>query len=400
MRKDNDTVERRHIYKIITVGAFSIVLLNIYLIIFPSLLSAKVTGVCSTCHTMHNSQDDSPMATYGASGQPWTGTGPYPALVRGDCLGCHGMGVASNIDPLTGAPQVFHTDAVDLAGGNFAYITGTKGGGASDTKGHNVVELNNPDETFTDLHPGGFLGTGHATGEFKINGTNLTCAGEYGCHGKRAPFSGKSDLNALRGAHHQDVEGKVDVADKDYNSYRFLWGVKGFENNGTYKWQNKDANNHNEYFGAINPPLYSNSNCATVCHGTEGIKAPQNTISGFCATCHGNFHTLSGGGYGPDAGIGDDNASPFQRHPTDIILPASGEYAAYTSYSVEAPVARTTVYDAMSDTVTPGSDVVMCLSCHMAHASDYPDMLRWDYNNMITGGSGSGGCFTCHTTKN
>ena len=53
---------------------------------------AKVTGVCVNCHTMHNSQNATIMATYGAAGQPWTGTGPYPALTRADCLGCHGMG--------------------------------------------------------------------------------------------------------------------------------------------------------------------------------------------------------------------------------------------------------------------------------------------------------------------
>ncbi|MDY6843423.1 MAG: hypothetical protein SVW57_04960, partial [Thermodesulfobacteriota bacterium] len=36
---------------------------------------AQITGECSNCHTMHNSQDGSPMATYGADGQPWKGTG-------------------------------------------------------------------------------------------------------------------------------------------------------------------------------------------------------------------------------------------------------------------------------------------------------------------------------------
>ncbi|MDY6844335.1 MAG: hypothetical protein SVW57_09635, partial [Thermodesulfobacteriota bacterium] len=35
---------------------------------------AQITGECSNCHTMHNSQDGSPMATYGADGQPWKGT--------------------------------------------------------------------------------------------------------------------------------------------------------------------------------------------------------------------------------------------------------------------------------------------------------------------------------------
>ncbi|MBW1795261.1 MAG: cytochrome c3 family protein [Deltaproteobacteria bacterium] len=88
------------------------------------------------------------------------------------------------------------------------------------------------------------------------------------------------------------------------------------------------------------------------------------------------------------------------RHPSDKVLPSSGEYASYTTYSVEAPVGRTTVPDAMGNTVTPGTDVVTCLSCHVAHASDYPDLLRWDYSTMNAGGGeNTSGCFVCHTEK-
>ena len=122
-------------------------------------------------------------------------------------------------------------------------------------------------------------------------------------------------------------------------------------------------------------------------------------MSGFCATCHGNFHTLSGPG---GDGIGDDIISPFIRHPTDIVIKNEGEYQFYTTYDVTAPVGRTTVPDTSSSAVVPGTDVVMCLSCHTAHASDYPDMLRWDYSQMITATTGPGagkGCFVCHTQK-
>ncbi|QJA05750.1 hypothetical protein FVE67_02585 [Thermosulfurimonas marina] len=51
--------------------------------------------------------------------------------------------------------------------------------------------------------------------------------------------------------------------------------------------------------------------------------------------------------------------------------------------------------------MTPGSDAVMCLSCHYAHAGPYPDMLRWDYRTCVAGGGENPkcGCFVCHTTK-
>jgi len=197
-------------------------------------------------------------------------------------------------------------------------------------------------------------------------------------------------------AHHNNVDGICDstpLTAKIYESYRFLVGVKGFENTGTYKWQNYNANNHNEYFGA-SAPLELNFDCsATSCHtgGMSGpVYSPNGSISVFCGTCHGQFHDKSEMGGG---------SSPFKRHPTDVILPNSGEYSAYTAYSTEAPVARTTVQSSMRTDVVPGTDVVMCLSCHAAHATPYADILRWDYSTMITGGGGSGGCFTCHTQK-
>ena len=107
-------------------------------------------------------------------------------------------------------------------------------------------------------------------------------------------------------------------------------------------------------------------------------------------------------GYPFPQGIGGDATSPFSRHPCDVVLPADAnkEYKNYTAYSTVAPVGRTTVPDIPSETVTPGTDVVTCLSCHVAHASQYPDLLRWNYDTMVASGGETGGCFTCHTGKN
>jgi predicted CXXCH cytochrome family protein len=64
----------KRIYSIIPVGILSIALLITLIIITPATLSAKVTGVCSNCHTMHNSQDGTLVGRNG------TGTG---------CFTCH-----------------------------------------------------------------------------------------------------------------------------------------------------------------------------------------------------------------------------------------------------------------------------------------------------------------------
>lgn len=359
-------------------------------LVLAGLGRARVSGDCSNCHTMHNSQQ-------GLTMQFNNSAMVQRNLLRGDCLGCHGQTIGQKIIDMNGSqiPQVMHTDGSgDLAGGNFGYINGLKGT-AADSHGHNVIDLGVEfsEDALANVLPGGIRQSFHE--DYIVNSSNLTCAGLNGCHGYRYATGQPTGVDALSGAHHNNVDGQLDVADSVENSYRFLVGVKGYENQ-TDKWQNVNAASHNEYFGATTPMTLGCS--STSCHGSNGVAPPNNTISGFCATCHGNFHTLSSGA---SDGIGTDISSPFIRHPTDIVLPDSGEYQHYTTFSVEAPVGRTVVPASASSTVAPGTDVVTCLSCHMAHASPYPDMLRWDYNDMDAHNSGdvNTGCFTCHTAK-
>lgn len=337
---------------------------------------AKIGGQCANCHTMHNSQDGKPVM-YG------TQTGPADALLKGyKCLGCHGFDAAGGEYYLVSGqrvPQVRHsTTGTQLAGGNFQYV-----GTDNDTYVHNVKELGNTEDKITGTFPPG------DENKTLITKDNFTCAGTFGCHGDRTV---EGDYNAMKGAHH----GNQTVAATGANpttvatSFRFLLGIRGWENDdATYPWQNRSSVIHNEYWGVNTAP-----NDSTISSpGSNG------TISGFCAECHGDFHGK--------ADIGDTTASPFKRHPTDIVLKGTigSEYAAYTTYSVEAPVARasiTTINTAgTNDKVVPGTDIVMCLSCHYAHGSANDDILRWDYSKMVAGGTSSDtGCFTCHTTKN
>ncbi|MDO8282733.1 MAG: cytochrome c3 family protein [Thermodesulfovibrionia bacterium] len=341
-----------------------------------------LTGVCSNCHTMHNSQDGSTV----------TGGAANDVLLTDDCLGCHSNAGSSKI--LNNVPQVMHTGTDDLAGGNFNYLT------ASDTRGHNIIDLANPDDVL-DIPPGGdWLAHSSVVGKL-IGDDRLTCAGTNGCHGLRA-LAGPTfltPLNSLKGAHHKNIStDNTSTADDNYNSYRFLRGVKGYENNVSgSEWQNVDAAKHNEYLGST-----ETVSCATnSCHSATpvpNIQPATHTMSGFCGTCHGEFHILDGTGDG-------SFSSPFIRHPTDIVLPSDigREYAAYTAYKVSAPVAKPlAALTGISGVVNPGTDIVMCLSCHKAHATDFPDMLRWDMNDMVVGTTGPAagtGCFACHTEK-
>lgn len=342
-----------------------------------------ITGVCSSCHTMHNSQNGAPMADQST---------PYAYLLRSSCVGCH-TGSTGEKNSF-GAPIVYHTTnpagqggSKTLAGGDFYWVA--TAGGHTDSMGHNVDGVAAEDAALLFIPPGwDTAATPGANSDGQINGggaswlTQLTCAGTNGCHGTH---NVPADAG-ITGAHHGNTGGTSNQANSATtvgSSYRFLSGIYGLEN-ADWNWAETNVT-HNEYYGANSP---ANRDLSNTTYGNK------HTTSYSCAECHGFFHSkidsTSGGG------------TPWLRHPTDIALPNKTEYASYTTYSVEAPVGRSTVPASSGSTVTPGTtDIVTCISCHRAHGSPQADLLRWDYATMIAGGGGSDtGCFTCHTSKN
>jgi hypothetical protein len=288
------------------------------------------------------------------------------------CINCHSNAGSDTIKILGGVrvPVVNNTirPASPLAGGNFHYVA--KGFG--DRYGHNVDGISSPDAKFGNTPPGYDIETDPSVPGYSSS-KPLTCAGSNGCHGNRNvgnPFS------AIKGAHHADdspVDGST-IA----KSYRFLKntdkikGVLGLEDQ---DWgQNSSVKKHNEY---------------------------TTSMDNFCAGCHGSFYRRDKIG----------KMSPWFRHPASVVLPKTDEYNNYNPdipppmdmsgtriYSLEAPVARDVVPSASSEIVKPGADIVFCLSCHVAHASQNGSMLRWDYDAIVSGEAG-GGCLICHTEK-
>ncbi len=342
--------------------------------------SAIAGDACVNCHTMHHSQDGAAI-----------GSGPYgQLLLNNTCLGCHtGTNNGTTL-------KHYVLDSADpantqLAGGNFYWTELAVAETTRDPKAHNVTGLsvNAQDNALADTPPGGSALSG-----------NITCAGTTGCHGNRTNANEFTDLG---GAHHNNETAQITVAEAQAaatanepgQAYRFLDGIAGYEHvNREYEATQTATTGHNEYYGDVR---------------ANDSLADSNTISALCAVCHADFHNDSGG---EALGSGGSNfASPWLRHPTDLQMAGlGGEYAGYSSYSLLAPVARSTVPAAASSTVntTAGTDaIVMCLSCHKAHGSAYADILRWDYDAATTQcvseiGNGSGtqcGCFECHTTK-
>lgn len=324
--------------------------------------SATVSGDCEVCHGLYP----------GMMEEVEPGKPQY-VLKNALCVNCHSNSDRDTIKILGGArvPVVFNTvpPVRPLSGGNFHYVAKDFG----DRKGHNVDGVTSVDAKFKGVPPGY-----DRTSDPSAAGYNpkkpLACAGSNGCHGNR---NIEDPFDSIMGSHHADdslIDGSTTA-----KSYRFLKntnkvkGVLGLEDD---EWnQNSSSKKHNEYSPSIDL---------------------------LCASCHGDFHSKDKTG----------KERPWFKHPTDIVLTKGGEYTNYNPdspppsdrpdiriYNPDAPVGRVKILESPSDEVIPGNDIVICISCHVAHSSPYESVLRWDYDAIVAGEEGKGGCFICHTGK-
>jgi len=337
---------------------WAIISFLLWFFLFPSVIQAKVKGQCANCHTMHYSQ-------HGGVLSEWGTKGPYQNLLVNSCVGCHtGVNDGTNTIPYVFSESEPTYGTNTLAGGNFYWVAH-----GCDECGHNVTDIPgvNQDSNFSQTP--GFV-------------SGKTCSS---CHGSGNMVLTKC-IFCHDPKHHGDDSGPV-AGDDEEVKYRFLsftafhpytfqqgsynfYGVAGIED-GDWEYT-VSSSDHNEYCGAASSGDYSGAS---------------HSISRYCAACHWGF-------YG-------ENTEHWIRHPSDYILPNSGEYANYTTYNPLAPIARLestlTGMTVASSTVTPGEDQVSCLSCHRPHGSPYPKIMRWDYQGWP--GSGENKCNVCHTTK-
>ncbi|MEW6218022.1 MAG: cytochrome c3 family protein [Thermodesulfobacteriota bacterium] len=351
---------------------------------------ARVVGVCSNCHTMHNSQNGSALVASG-TGAGWsggavtggTGSGVQESLLVTDCVGCHTSGASDTIVTVAGSriPIVYNTvpPASPLAGGNFYWVAST-----GDAYGHNVRGISDQDAALA-AAPGAVACANSCHTSLTLSDAQTSGGRKNGCQGCH---------NSVR-HHGEDPAGQPVGAAGGW--YRFLAapsghdllggaGVNGIEDP---DWeQHATSAVHNTYYGG---------------DGTD-TESPQ-SIGKFCAGCHYNFHSPGS----PTTLMDVDNgggANPWLRHPADAVIPndPGSEYTAYTVYDPQVPVGRpeASLTGFVGSAVRPGTDKVICLSCHRAHGSPNPDLLRWPYGEMVldTSGAAAGtGCFTCHSAK-
>jgi len=346
-------------------------------------IGKAIKGACSDCHTMHNSQNGTAVVS-----------GLYRALTTGDCVICHsdsGSPQAPTVVSMSREPDyIFGAQDEVTAGGNFYWVIQSGG----DAKGHNVngTDATLPDGNINSYTPPGYVQNYGTYGRNHSWDKPLTCAGTYGCHGdpsKEDPFA------ALSGAHHQNVLCDSTSCDGSTvaKSYRFLLGIKGTEDD---DWElTLSTTDHNGYYA-----VHADSD--------SGGPADEASINYLCGECHGQFH------YDTESG---NYASPWLRHPTDYDMNKvkNKEYGNYPNtaiFSGKLGVSATGDYFAevpvgnkdgvvKSQVLQGGGDaIVLCISCHRAHATPYDDILRWDYSSCTAGTQNANcGCFACHTSK-
>lgn len=356
--------------------------------------NAQVVGPCANCHTMHNSQGGTDVVHAGetpASHASWNGgilvggndTSPQNTLLVSDCVGCHSSTSSDTIVTIGSSriPIVNNIAAPlnPLAGGNFYFVVNN-----GDGYGHNVRGISNADGTLA-YGPGQQIGCASSCHE----SLTLTDAATV-------PLMDGGRKNGCQGCHqsvrHHGSSPAGQPVTVDGGWYRFLSAPSGHLGYGGGVWgvedpdweQNPTSAAHNTYYGGDNSVLQ---------------EEPQ-SIGRFCAGCHYAFHSPGEPFALVDNGGG---ANPWLRHPANAALPNTDEYTSYIAYDPLIPVGRpekAAIAGVAPSVVRPGTDTVICLSCHRAHGSPYPDMLRWDYDTCMTGTADAAcGCYTCHSTK-
>jgi hypothetical protein len=282
---------------------------------------------CAGCHTMHNSQD-------GQLVDPAHPQGNAYLLNYGNssdtCLQCHA------------AYGQFAGGTGYGAGGDFYWVTKTYSWDAhghtyyseGDSHGHNVISPAYglaADATLTAAPGGDFLAS------------RLTCTSCHDPHGNQ--------------------------------NFRLLYGSAG-------AGPIYDGTRYN--FTSDAPLAVGNSRRTVSGTGIETDVAHtvyKSGMSDWCANCHNDMHSGNTTNYvhPTDQALGNEANSYNAYISSDDV---SGGVQA-TAYRGLVPFEDVDVDLALVDptnyaTGPEGNDRVMCLTCHRAHASAFPDIARWD----------------------
>ena len=345
---------------------------------------------CESCHTMHNSIGGLKVLK---AGSQFTGVA---SLLKGSdpsstCISCHSGATLSGKNVFTstsinvqGAAPVNYTP-----GGDFAWLTKTTFGTSipGERLGHNVVA-------------GDFLLVADAVLKVAPGGTykntDLSCISCHDPHPKARVDSTYTIVYPTAGAvgvpiYKSGSYGDAPTATEAVGTYRLLGGKNYVPKSvGTPLFQYDPP-------VAVAPSTYNRMETSTdtrVAYGTG--------MSEWCANCHGSIHadSVSANFIHPassaaGAQLGTTIAANYNMYKKSGDLSGSSVNS-YTSLipfeeGLGLSAANITTLKAYADpgnatstTGPSGTENVMCLTCHRAHASGFKNITRWNNSEFIT----------------
>ena len=340
---------------------------------------------CGGCHSMHSPKAGGDYLLIGTDGSS-------------TCLTCHmhagDTGPSSyhiataEADMGAGVPPKQRTPGGDFGWLRKSYtmtIRGTTSTEEGATHGHNIVAV---DTTFVadvtnTTAPGG-----------TFTSANLGCQSCHDPHGRvRRRSNGTYATSATLGGTADPIVssgsyGAVPLAGQAVGTYRLLRGLNDTSVSGV------------TFSGvgiAVVPSSYNRTESSTqtrVAYGATGI----NTWGNWCASCHPNMHSSGNYVHPVDQSLGSGVANIYNAYVKSGDLSGS-ETSSFTSLVPFAEntddIATLAAHAKNDDSYLNGpgsSDKVVCLSCHRAHASGFPEALRWNmegefmiYNSLFPG---------------
>lgn len=342
---------------------------------------------CSGCHSMHSPKTGGSFLLVGTD-------------ASSTCLSCHmhagDTGPSSyhiataDADMPTGVPPKQRTPGGDFGWlkKNYTFtVRGTTTTEAGETHGHNIVALDAgfiADATNTTAPGGTFTSSqlGCESCHEPHGGVRRLSDGSYvrqsaSAGGTTFPIIGSGSYNtSLTPAAGQAVGG-----------YRLLRGLNDSSLGVTFPG----------VAIAIAPSGYNQTeatNQVRVAYGANGI----NTWGNWCATCHPQMHSSGNYVHPVDQSLGSAVMTNYNAYVKtgDLTGSAATAFTSLVPFAENTGDIPTLQSHAKNDNTFlngPGSsDKVMCLSCHRAHASGWPEALRWNmegefmvYNSLYPG---------------
>ncbi|MFZ2223362.1 MAG: hypothetical protein WAV26_01605 [Candidatus Deferrimicrobium sp.] len=327
---------------------------------------------CGGCHSMHSP----------AAGGSFLLVGTDQSSA---CLSCHEHAGDTG-------PSSYHISTADAdmpvgtaplqrtPGGDFGWlkktytfvVRGTTNVEDGATHGHNIVAVDKgyaADATNTTA-PGG-----------TFPAANLACNSCHDPHGKYRRDSAGAVSNTgapiiASGSYDTSV---TPAAGQAVGVYRLLAGAGYTKSGSTFPGVP----------AAKTPATYNRTEAATQTRTAYGVASTNGhaTWGNWCGTCHGDMHSSGNYVHPVDQSLGSTIAGIYASYVKsgDMTGTLASSFTSLVPFSTNSSDYTVLAGLAKNDGSQLGgpvsTDQVNCLSCHRAHATGFPEMLRWNLEN-------------------